>query len=423
MSDIVTIEDAKRTFKRGAEEVRAIDGVSLAIAQGDFLPVVGPSGSGKTTLLNLIGCVDKPTSGRVNVHGMQTEQLSDKALATIRSTTMGFLFQQFFLIPTLTAYENVMVPVMFCAKRNGNPEARARKLLDMVGLTGRADHLPNELSGGEMQRVALARALINKPEILLADEPTGNLDSKSAEDIADILDELNGTGLTVVMVTHNEDLASIAAKKVVLRDGVIIEEQRLKPLPAPRVEDAAEEDARSKPDYMPSSIKKRMWGSPRLAALVIALGGVMAALAVVPYVAEQRGQWIANKTMFTFAVFRGNSAAKAYYGKPTVLLGGFWPLLLGLLLVAAGVLLVYRKQRFTGWSAIVIGAISAILVTVNFILIKSQLGADTARKLAAAKPEIGLWLLLGVSLAAIAVGVFIVTVNRRGHPEKDPVTG
>jgi putative ABC transport system ATP-binding protein len=423
MSDIVTIENAMKTFKRGAEEVRAVDGVSLSIAGGDFLAVVGPSGSGKTTLLNLIGCVDRPTSGHVTVRGMHIEELSDKALATIRSTTIGFVFQQFFLVPTLTAYENVILPVLFCAKRNGRPEARARKLLDRVGLAGRADHLPSELSGGEMQRVALARALINKPEILLADEPTGNLDTRSAKDIAEILEELNETGLTIVMVTHNEELASIAARNIVLRDGVIVEERRLRPLPSPVVEDEMEEEAVSTPDYMPSSIRKKVWGSPRLAALVIALGAVMAAGAFIPYVAEQRGQWVANRTVFSFAVYRGNSAAKAYFGKPTVLVGGIWPFLLGLLLVVAGIFLIYRRQRLTGWAAIAIGAISTVLVAVNIILIKTQLGANTARKISAARPEVGLWLLLVVSIAAIAVGVFIVTVNRRGRPAGDPVPG
>ena len=233
MNSIIEVEEAVKKYRRGVEEVRAVDGVDLRISPGDYLAIVGRSGSGKTTLLNLIGCLDRPTSGRVTVHGMETGELSEKALATIRSTTIGFVFQHFFLIPTLTALENVMVPGRFCARHNGDLESRARQLLERVGLAERADHLPSELSGGEMQRVALARALVNDPAILLADEPTGNLDSRSADDIAAIFRELNEDGLTIVVVTHGDELTADSTRIVHLLDGRVVEEERLRPAVVP----------------------------------------------------------------------------------------------------------------------------------------------------------------------------------------------
>ena len=242
-----------------------MDGVDLRVSRGDYLAVVGRSGSGKTTLLNLIGCLDRPTSGRVTVHGMETGELSEKALATIRSTTIGFVFQHFFLIPTLTALENVKVPGRFCARHNGDLESRARQLLERVGLAERADHLPSELSGGEMQRVALARALVNDPAILLADEPTGNLDSRSSEDIAAIFRELNEEGLTIVVVTHGDELTADSTRIVHLLDGRVVEEERLRPAVVPardteiaeaRPGSEPETETVAVPDYMPSSLKK-----------------------------------------------------------------------------------------------------------------------------------------------------------------------
>lgn len=225
MNRIIELENVVKHYHRGSEQVHAIDGVSLAIESGEFLSLVGASGSGKTTLLNLIGCVDKPTSGSVNLEGRKVELLKDKELTKIRGRTIGFIFQQFFLVPTLTAMENVALPALF-HKRNGhdkNLKTRAKELLDLVGLTNRESHLPSQLSGGEMQRVAIARALINEPRIILADEPTGNLDSKNAEAIMEIFRKLNQGGLTVVMVTHNLELAKQAQKIIHLKDGRVVD--------------------------------------------------------------------------------------------------------------------------------------------------------------------------------------------------------
>ena len=320
MIEIVVVEEAVKTFQRGAEEVLAIDGVSLRIAQGEFLAVVGPSGSGKTTFLNLVGCLDRPTTGRVNVHGMETGELTERALATIRSTTIGFVFQQFFLVPTLTAVENVMVPGRFCAKHTNNLALRAKYLLDLVGLANRADHLPHELSGGEMQRVALARALINEPEILLADEPTGNLDTKSSDVIASIFKELNEGGLTIVVVTHNPDIAANATRTVHLHDGRIVKEQQVRPAPVRLQEHERLPETITVPEYMPASLKKRKWGSPRLAGLLALLGAAMSAVAFMPFVEKQPGQWSTSSNIFTVSIYRGNNLTKTYYGKPAVLL-------------------------------------------------------------------------------------------------------
>lgn len=215
------LQDVTKVYQRGNERVHALAGISLSIEMGDFLAIVGPSGAGKTTLLNLIGCVDSPTSGSIRVNGKETTQLSDRELTAIRKKTVGFVFQQFFLIPTLTARENVLVPTLFL-RENGDKSKKARELLDLAGLAHRANHLPSQLSGGEMQRVAIARALINNPSLLLADEPTGNLDSKQAENIIGILTALNQRGMTVILVTHNLSLAKNCRNLIHLRDGKII---------------------------------------------------------------------------------------------------------------------------------------------------------------------------------------------------------
>lgn len=416
MSDIVEIKDAARTFRRGVEEVRALDGVSLRIAEGDFLAVVGPSGSGKTTLLNLIGCVDRPTSGTVSVHGMETEELTDRALATIRSTTMGFVFQHFFLMPTLTAVENVMVPGRFCARRDGDLEPRAKKLLEVVGLANRADHLPHELSGGEMQRVALARALINGPEILLADEPTGNLDTKSADDIAAIFEELNEGGLTIVVVTHNQELAANATRGVRLRDGRIVEEFQLRTAPSRLRETESRPEPVSVPGYMPSSIKKRKWGSPAVAGLIALLGAAMCAIAFTPFVGEVTGLGLVRQGAFTVVIYRGNDLTRVYFGSPATVFTGIWPLVLGLLLITAGVLYLFRRQRLSGWSAIIIGSLGSTIAAVNLAMINSRLGPDASMGFRGLSPGYGAWALLGVSLAAFAVGVLVVFKHRRRAP-------
>jgi ABC-type lipoprotein export system ATPase subunit len=214
---VVELRQASKVYRRGVEEVHAVSGVSLSVAPGDFLSIVGASGSGKSTLLHLMGCVERPESGGVFFQGGDTQKMSDRELTGIRREKVGFVFQQFFLLPMLTALENVCVPALFARHRGA--EARAKELLDRVGLAKRMRHRPGELSGGEMQRVAVARALMNGPALLLADEPTGNLDTASAESIYELLTLLNRDGPAVVVVTHNEVLARRAKTVLRMHDG------------------------------------------------------------------------------------------------------------------------------------------------------------------------------------------------------------
>ncbi len=214
----------KRIYRRGPEEIAAVDDVSLEIAKGSFTSIVGPSGSGKTTLINVLGCLDNPSSGTLALGGRivfeKCKGLSEAKLTLIRRDVFGYIFQKFFLIPTLTVLENVILPFTFYKKPGA--EQDVGRLLAALGLDKRADHLPGQLSGGEMQRVAIARALVNKPDILLADEPTGNLDTARSEEIGWILQELNAReGLTVILVTHNLRLAALARRTIELRDGKI----------------------------------------------------------------------------------------------------------------------------------------------------------------------------------------------------------
>lgn len=213
----VSLEGVTKTYRLGAGEVHALRGVSLSIEEGEFAALLGPSGSGKTTLLQILGCVDSPTAGSVSLGGKSVAGLGDKELTAVRRSTVGFIFQQFYLMPTLTALENVLVPTLF-GKRAGSEE-EASELLDSVGLGGRAGHRVAQLSGGEMQRVAIARALINKPKLLLADEPTGNLDSENASAVFELFERLNRKGLTVIVVTHNEELAGRAKRIIRIKDG------------------------------------------------------------------------------------------------------------------------------------------------------------------------------------------------------------
>ena len=220
---MVVTEGLTKVYGDGAS-VRALDGVSLRVDPGEFLAVCGPSGSGKTTLLNLIGTLDRPTSGEVWVNGVDVSGLRGDALADFRRENIGFVFQLFNLVPWLTALENAMLPLL--PYRRGlrfDLEERARRLLEVVGLSGRMGHLPGELSGGEQQRVAIARALVNRPRLVLADEPTGNLDSASGEGIMELLRRLNEEhGVTVVLVTHDERIAAHADRTVHLRDGKLV---------------------------------------------------------------------------------------------------------------------------------------------------------------------------------------------------------
>ena len=219
---VVEFDNVVKTYQVGIEKIFALNDVTFSVKQGEFISIVGPSGSGKTTLLNMIGCVDLPTSGMVNIDHIDTSTLKEKELAQIRSQKIGFVFQQFFLLPTLTAEENVLLPAIFSPdERPQKKRTRARQLLERVGLSGRADHLPSQLSGGEMQRVAIARALINDPKIIIADEPTGNLDSRNAEVSFNIFRKFHQDGLTVILVTHTPELANRAERVLHLKDGVI----------------------------------------------------------------------------------------------------------------------------------------------------------------------------------------------------------
>jgi putative ABC transport system ATP-binding protein len=216
--------DIRKVYKRGAEEIVALDNVSLTVKKGEFVSFIGPSGSGKTTLINILGCLDNASAGSLEVAGRQVftsaKRLSESALTHIRRQVFGYIFQKFYLVPTLTVYENVVLPFAFFQKAEAT--ADPLEILEFLGIAKRSGHRPSELSGGEMQRVAIARALINKPDILLADEPTGNLDSKRSEEIGQILKRLNEKeGLTVLLVTHNPSLAGIAGRTISLSDGRI----------------------------------------------------------------------------------------------------------------------------------------------------------------------------------------------------------
>lgn len=216
---LISARALRKTFRRGREEVRALDGVSFDISAGEFVAILGPSGAGKTTLLNLVGCMDAPSGGLLQIRGRDVPSFSDHERTVFRRDTIGFVFQHFSLIPTLSVLENVTLPALF-AGRAAVP--RALELLRTVGLEHRAQHRPAELSGGEMQRTAIARALINQPALLLADEPTGNLDTGTGETIIRLFQQLHAQGLTVVVVTHNAALAAAAQRSLVLADGGMI---------------------------------------------------------------------------------------------------------------------------------------------------------------------------------------------------------
>ncbi len=216
---IIIASGIGKTYRRGREEICALRGVNLVIEPGEFVSIVGPSGAGKTALMNILGCLDAPTGGTLTLDGVQVTGKAEAELVKIRRKHIGFVFQQFFLIPTLTVGENVGLPLLF----SGTPYEREKieTLLEKVGLSHRADHLPGQLSGGEMQRVAIARALVNNPRILLADEPTGNLDSVTADGIYRLFEDLHSQGITVIVVTHNRELAERAGRVITIRDGCV----------------------------------------------------------------------------------------------------------------------------------------------------------------------------------------------------------
>jgi putative ABC transport system ATP-binding protein len=213
---IVDAAALTKVYRRGREEVRALDGVSFEIQPGEFIAVVGPSGAGKSTLLNLVGCMDAPTSGTLQLMGRPVQALGEQERTRFRREQLGFVFQHFGLLPTLTVAENVQLPAFFAGRQ---ARQRTDELIDRVGLRHRRDYYPRELSGGEMQRVAIARALINGPRLLLADEPTGNLDSATGETIIELFEELNREGLTIMVVTHNPRFAEAATRQLELIDG------------------------------------------------------------------------------------------------------------------------------------------------------------------------------------------------------------
>jgi putative ABC transport system ATP-binding protein len=224
---VVRLEDVHKTYRTGEVDVPAIRGVSLEIARGEFVAFMGSSGSGKSTLMNLLGCLDRPTHGRYLLDGFDVSGLDRDQLADIRNRKLGFVFQSFNLLPRTSALENVELPLLYGEHRLTNAELgeKARKVLATVGLSGREDHHPSQLSGGQQQRVAIARALINDPEVVLADEPTGNLDSRTSLEIMDIFQKLNERGITIVMVTHETDIAAFAKRNIVMRDGAVQTDQ------------------------------------------------------------------------------------------------------------------------------------------------------------------------------------------------------
>lgn len=223
---MIELKNITKNYTRGAEKVHALGGVDLSIGRGEFISIVGPSGSGKTTLLHILGCLDRPTGGTMTIDGETVGDLPESALVRLRRKKIGFVFQQFHLIPGLSVFDNISLPLLFSRNGNGNGNGGGRdrimSLIGMVGLERRWDHHPNQLSGGEMQRVAVARAMVNDPEVIFADEPTGNLDTANSEKVFSLLASLNARGLSIVMVTHNPDLADRAGRVVTLKDGKIV---------------------------------------------------------------------------------------------------------------------------------------------------------------------------------------------------------
>ncbi len=219
--EVIRLDNITRFFRVGTEVVRALRGVSLSIKRNEFVALMGPSGSGKSTLMNLLGCLDTPTSGSYFLNGKDVSKLQDNELADIRNREIGFVFQTFNLLPRLTALENVALPMIYAGFPKPERIQRAMQVLDDVKLTDRVKHKPNELSGGQRQRVAIARALVNKPSIILADEPTGNLDSKTSVEIMGLIEEIHKAGNTIILVTHEEDIARHAHRIIRLSDGLI----------------------------------------------------------------------------------------------------------------------------------------------------------------------------------------------------------
>jgi putative ABC transport system ATP-binding protein len=217
------MQDIRKTYKMGDQDVEVLKGINLTIEKGEFVSIMGTSGSGKTTLMNIIGCLDVPTSGRYVLAEKEVSHLTDDELSVIRNEHVGFVFQNFYLLPYATVLENVLLPSLYIEHHRDGSVKRAKELLQLVGLEERAKFKPNQLSGGEQQRVAIARALINNPELVLADEPTGQLDSNTTKEIMDILAAMNGQGTTVLLITHDQGVAEYAKKIMHIHDGIIVE--------------------------------------------------------------------------------------------------------------------------------------------------------------------------------------------------------
>ena len=225
---LISLKRIYKIYNVGGEEVRALDGIDLDINENEYLAIIGPSGSGKSTLMNMVGCLDTPTSGIYEFEGEMVQVMDDSQLASIRNRKIGFVFQTFNLLPKATAQHNVEIPLVYANIRKRQRVQMASKALESVGLSDRSHHRPNELSGGQRQRVAIARALVNNPSIILADEPTGNLDSKSGHEIMNILDDLHREGNTIILVTHEDDIAQHAHRVIRLLDGEITEDLKIK---------------------------------------------------------------------------------------------------------------------------------------------------------------------------------------------------
>ena len=221
VKEVIRLEDVYKIYRVGSQEVRALDGVSLSVSRNEYVAIMGPSGSGKSTLMNILGCLDSPDSGRYILNGTDVSEMDDGEMADVRNREIGFVFQSFNLLPRYNALENVALPMVYAGVPAGERRAKAAQALRSVGLEDRMDHRPNELSGGQRQRVALARALINSPSIILADEPTGNLDTHTSVEIMRLFDEIYRGGNTVIVVTHEEDIAAYAHRVIRLRDGRI----------------------------------------------------------------------------------------------------------------------------------------------------------------------------------------------------------
>jgi putative ABC transport system ATP-binding protein len=229
MAAVIELSGVSKVYGKGEAEVRALDGVSIAIERGDFVAIIGASGSGKSTMMNIIGCLDAPTSGSYLLDGINTLELDEYQQAQIRNRKIGFIFQNFNLIPRTKAVDNVAMPLAYARVSRQERHARALEMLDAVGLASRADHRPSQLSGGQQQRVAIARALVTNPVLLLADEPTGALDSRSSEEILDLFDRLHDSGRTIIMITHEIDVAERAGRVVRMQDGRIVSDERQQP--------------------------------------------------------------------------------------------------------------------------------------------------------------------------------------------------